>query len=171
MLEGMEGMDWYWLMLMRCSSIFGFVVVLVLMALGRTSKPLWLLSNKSSTIRLGLELPVLLWSLQNEPRLIWTLDAASIFQGSWCLRSHSIRWSFLHCAARQYYKNQVRQAKWPEMWFPWPWAPCYRREQRPSVSCSTFGHRSCKSRGRLLGCSWRFGWVFRLGRQTPLNLL
>ena len=51
MLEGMEGMDWYWLILMRCSKILGLVVVLVeLTAFGRTSIPLWLLNNNKNTI-------------------------------------------------------------------------------------------------------------------------
>lgn len=164
-------MDWYWLMLIRCSSILGFVVVLVLMAFGRTSSPLWLLGNKMCTIRLVLALSVLLWFLRNGPHQIWTLDAALKSQESWYPRSHSRLWFFLRYAAHRYCKNQVRLARWPAMWFPWPWAPCCQREQRPSGSCSTSGHRSCKSLVRLFGYSLRFGWVFSLGRQTPLNLL
>ncbi len=50
MLEGIEGMDWYWLILMRCSRILGLLVVLVLSILGLASIPLWLLNKISVTI-------------------------------------------------------------------------------------------------------------------------
>lgn len=56
MLEGIEGMDWYWLMLMRCSRILGLLVVLVLSILGLASIPLWLLNKISVTINLVLVL-------------------------------------------------------------------------------------------------------------------
>ena len=56
MLEGMEGIDWYWLMLIRCSRILGLVVVvLVLSIFGLTSIPLWLLNQLISTTRLDQE--------------------------------------------------------------------------------------------------------------------
>jgi hypothetical protein len=56
MLEGMEGMDWYWLILMRCSRILGLLVVLVLSILGLASIPLWLLNKISVTISPALAL-------------------------------------------------------------------------------------------------------------------
>lgn len=56
MLEGMEGMDWYWLILIKCSNILGLVVVLVLMTFGLTSRPFWLLHRSIITIHQDLEL-------------------------------------------------------------------------------------------------------------------
>ena len=70
MLEGMEGIDWYWLMLMRCSNILGLVVVALeeLMAFGLTYMPLWLLNKEGGTISRGLGLLVLILF-----RRIWLL--------------------------------------------------------------------------------------------------
>ena len=49
----MEGIDWYWLMLMRCSKILGLVVegpVVVLIDFGLISRPLRLLGHGKGTI-------------------------------------------------------------------------------------------------------------------------
>lgn len=149
MLEGMEGMDWYWLMLIRCSNIFGLVVVLVLITFGLTSNCFKLLNNTIFTILLdqGLSaLPLFHWT---DSHPIWRLDVVVKFPKFLCLRFRLTQWSFRHCVGHRYCKSRVRWGRWEYWWLILIWVPCCRRGQRLWGFYSIFEHRNCRNLVRL----------------------
>lgn len=162
-------MDWYWLILMRCSSIFGLVVVLVLIILGLTSSPLRLLYKEGGTILQvqGLGSTILhLWIVK---LLIWKLDVVLKSREFWCLLSRWRRWSSRRCAGRRYCMSRDQQGKWGCWLVLSIWVPYCRRVRMLWVSCFISELRSCMSQGPRRG--WLSAVSSHLWIRRPLNLL
>lgn len=150
-MDGIDGMDWYWLILMRCSSILGLVVVLVLIIFGLTSSPFRLLYKKGNTILQGQELNSTILHLWIVRLLIWKLDVALKSPEFWCLMSRSKRWSSRRCAGHRCCRNRGLQGKLGCWLVLSIWVPCCQRGRMLLVSCFIFELQSCMSQDPLRG--------------------